>query len=322
MKVNMPTGVYVRSSSEKARLRNMMTKIRPDLTGRKASDETRRKMSLSRKGFKMSEEQKQKISVSRTGMKFSESHKRNISLAKKGKKQSSDLVERRIAPLRGRKRGPYPEEWKRNMSIAHKGKHYPKISEAFKKVERTEEWCKNISLSLKGKKHKSMSIEGRANISASKKGKPLSEEHKLNIKAGNSTSEARQKHSLIRSKLILPFRDTKIEMIVHEFLVSRGYNVVRGKAFKVGKTYHQVDRWLPDYNLAIECDGAYWHSSSKAIARDAEVDKALFDQGVKLVRLSEADIYSGEFAIGLESGLMYVPDNSNMQINQTTVSEE
>lgn len=44
------------------------------------------------------------------------------SLARQGKKQSKELIEKRIAPLRGRKRPPFSQEWKDKMSLAKKGK--------------------------------------------------------------------------------------------------------------------------------------------------------------------------------------------------------
>ena len=52
---------------------------------RSIGDETRRKMSISRKGLILSDETRKKISKGRMGIKFSESHKRNIALSKIGK---------------------------------------------------------------------------------------------------------------------------------------------------------------------------------------------------------------------------------------------
>lgn len=54
------------------------------------SKETRLKMSLSRKGKKLSEEHRLKISLGRKGMKLSEETKMKISLSKKGAKHSAE----------------------------------------------------------------------------------------------------------------------------------------------------------------------------------------------------------------------------------------
>lgn len=40
----------------------------------------------------------------------------------RGKKQSSELIEKRIAPLRGRKRVPFSEEWKKNIGLGGLGR--------------------------------------------------------------------------------------------------------------------------------------------------------------------------------------------------------
>ena len=53
------------------------------------SDETKQKMSRSRKGKPLSEKNKAALSKARKGMKFTEEHKRNISLAKTGQSHAS-----------------------------------------------------------------------------------------------------------------------------------------------------------------------------------------------------------------------------------------
>lgn len=47
---------------------------------------------------------------------------------------------------------------------------------------------------------------------------------------------------------------------------------------------------LKKHQLAIECDGIYWHSTEKQKAKDARKDKWLRNHGYKVLRLSEPDI--------------------------------
>jgi hypothetical protein len=75
-----------------------------------------------KKGHKHSEEIRQKISKN--------SARRGKPAWNKGEKQSFELIEKRIAPLRGRKRPPFSEEWKKNISKGSMGK---KLSEETKK---------------------------------------------------------------------------------------------------------------------------------------------------------------------------------------------
>ena len=58
----------------------------------KHSEETKLKMSESKKGKKMSEDSKKKLSKSRKGIIFSKEHKLKMSIASKGKKKSKETI--------------------------------------------------------------------------------------------------------------------------------------------------------------------------------------------------------------------------------------
>ena len=78
--------------------------------GIEPSEETRKKMSESRKGKQFSEEHRRKISESRKGKHFSEEHRRNISESQKGENNHNYGKH-------------FSEEHRRNISESQKGKH-------------------------------------------------------------------------------------------------------------------------------------------------------------------------------------------------------
>ena len=126
-------------------------------TGKKRNEETKRKISLSRKGtgMKHSEETKRKISTSQIGKIIPEDIKNKMSLAKKGKKLSN--------------------EHRKNISIAYKNmsEDYKRIisnkkSIAGKNRKLTDEHKRKIGLKSKGRKH---SIETKLLMSSIKKNK-------------------------------------------------------------------------------------------------------------------------------------------------------
>ena len=49
---------------------------------------------------------------------------------------------------------------------------------------------------------------------------------------------------------------------------------------------------ISDHRLAIECDGAYWHSSKEQRAKDDRKDSWLRSHGYTILRLKEHDIHS------------------------------
>jgi group I intron endonuclease len=127
--------------------------------GRKASEETKRKMSESRKGRvspmkgkTFSEESRRKISESLKGRKHSEETKRKMSETKKGKPRSEETKRKISESLKGRK---HSEETKRKMSESQKGrKPWNKgksTPEAVKsKISQSKKGCPS---GRKGKKH-------------------------------------------------------------------------------------------------------------------------------------------------------------------------
>ena len=102
-------------------------------TGKKHTEESKRKMSEVKKGVKrgpLSEETKRKMSEAKKGKTFSEEHKRKISETRKGqiswnkgKKHTEESKRKMSEAKKGVKRGPHTEESKRKMSEALKNKY-------------------------------------------------------------------------------------------------------------------------------------------------------------------------------------------------------
>ena len=125
------------------------------------------------KGFHHSEETRRKMSKTRKGHKVSEETRRKLSEANKGKIISEEQRKKHSELLKGRQ---LSEETKRKISEANKGKNKPM---------RSEEHRKHLSETHKGINHpnygKHRSEETKRKISEAHKGKCLSEEHRKKL---------------------------------------------------------------------------------------------------------------------------------------------
>lgn len=122
--------------------------------GKKRLEETRKKLSLARKGEKHpmfgkhhSKETRKKLSLANKGMKLSEETRKKISFAQKGEKNPRGML------------GKYHlEETRKKISDGNRGKvvleeSRKKMSKAKKGRKHSEEHRRNMSLALKGEKH-------------------------------------------------------------------------------------------------------------------------------------------------------------------------
>ena len=130
-------------------------KVRKALTGRKVTDETKRKMSNSSPRRKWTEEQKMNLSKKMSGRKFTEEHKQKLREAKLGKKGE-------LSNSWGRK---WSEEDRKRLSISHlgqisamKGKHHTEESKE-KMSKSQKERFKTCMHPMKGKHHTEESKE-------------------------------------------------------------------------------------------------------------------------------------------------------------------
>lgn len=98
-----------------------------------------------------------------------------------GKPQSEEAKRKKSETLKGRVRGPMPEEHKKNISTGKKGKSSPGLRNP--KGPMSEERKKKQSEAQKGRVKGPMSEEQKAKQSAAMKGRVLSEEHKSKLSA-------------------------------------------------------------------------------------------------------------------------------------------
>ena len=123
------------------------------------------------------------------------------------------------------------------------------------------------------KSHPEVSIK----ISESLKGKPKSEEH-------------RKKIQLNRNRMIIPKKDTTIEIKTQNFLKQMGIEFYTH--FWIGRIEHsyQCDILIPSMNLVIECEGDYWHKYPIGNDIDKIRTSELIQKGFKVLRLWEHEI--------------------------------
>ena len=85
---------------------------------------------------------------------------------------------------------------------------------------------------------------------------------------------------------------TSIEKAVYDYLILKGILFEKQKLIN-GKFI--VDAYIPSLNLVIEADGSYWHNLPKVRGKDKAENAYLTKCGFKLLRLTETEIYNGDF---------------------------
>jgi very-short-patch-repair endonuclease len=235
-------------------------------------EEWRKGLSESLKKVPHTKEWNEKVARSLTGRHHSEESKRKMSISQKGHKVS--------------------DKTRKKMSISGKGKHS-------KGHAQSEETKRKISIANKGASNPMFGVKmsqiSRNRMRIAHTGVPLLEHHRQAIKKSRSSELFLDRVREARSKQVFPLKDTSIEIKVQEWLDVCKVPYIKHKVFKIGKFYHQVDMFVPSSNIAIECDGKYWHSLPGAKEKDKRIDEILKDQNVQVIRLSEDEINSDSF---------------------------
>jgi very-short-patch-repair endonuclease len=240
--------------------------------------ERRRKISESKIGIPRSEETKRKISNSHKGIKNQFKGKTLEEICGNDKAQILRL--QYSLTRKGRK---LSEETKDKISKSLKGRISPmKDKLAWNKGKSgiySKETINKISNALKGRK---LSDEVRKKMSEGHKGIIFSEEHKLKLKKILNKN---------RWKLIIPLKDTKIEVKIQDFLKKLNYKFFPHYYMNIPHSY-PCDIFIPKLKLVIECDGNYWHNYPIGNNIDHIRTKELNQIGLNVLRLWESEIKS------------------------------
>lgn len=81
--------------------------------------------------------------------------------------------------------------------------------------------------------------------------------------------------------------ESSIEKAMREALTRRFITFEQEKPFL--KRYF-IDFYLPEYNIAVECDGDYWHSLPNVVEKDKRRDTEFKKHGVEVLRFKESEI--------------------------------
>ncbi|EGI2114790.1 DUF559 domain-containing protein [Listeria monocytogenes] len=82
-------------------------------------------------------------------------------------------------------------------------------------------------------------------------------------------------------------RRTSIEVKMAEELENRGLKYI--EQYSLGDKF-LIDFYIPQYNIAIECDGDYWHRLPKNVKRDKAKNAYIKACGISLYRFWESEI--------------------------------
>jgi G:T-mismatch repair DNA endonuclease (very short patch repair protein) len=236
-----------------------------------------------KKGTKHSKETKKQMSESRRG----ENH------SFFGKKHSKEAIEK--IKLARAKQIHTPESNKKR-SETQKGRTFSKESIEKMRQHALKRFSKKENHPNFGKK-----LSEETNIKKSKALKGRSYEELHGLKKAQKLKKVIKKN---RAKQVFPFKDTKIELKVQDFLNRLDINYDTHRNMLELERPYQCDIFLPEQNVVIECDGDYWHGNLEVydnwnnLSQKQKVQKIkdylrtneLLYKGFKVLRLWESEI--------------------------------
>ena len=259
-----------------------------------------------KKGYKHSEKTKKKMSISHK-KRFADNPELNKlrciqtkRLMREGKIKGFQKGEMNIArrpEIRKILSKKTKEQMRLHPTKGMLGKHHSEetkqklrnISKEQFKNGMPQETKDKISNKLKGRK---ISEETRLKM----KNKIFSEEHRKNLSIANKGKkfpiEKYPNYGIrgFRKNLIIPVKDTSIEIKIQNFLKKLKLDFFTHQYIKEIKHGYQCDIFIPFMNLVIECDGDYWHKYPVGNEIDTIRTKELLEKGFKVLRLWERDI--------------------------------
>lgn len=260
--------------------------MREKALGRKHSDESKLKMSLSRKGktgTPCTEERKIKMAEERRGIKLSEEHKQKISLGLTGKKMSPEAIEKRVQSFSGfkhsdeckqrmselKKGTKMSDEAKKNMSIARSGENHHNYGKKVSEKERIRLSTLRLGVpsEFKGKKH---SEQSRKNMSEGAK-------RRTNHRSGFShTKETREKISKSKIGKKMPPRSEETQKKITEGILKtnkwKGENPHLVKPRKPKKALTEEGR----INMSNAQKGRISNMKGKQMSEESKLKMSIF----------------------------------------------
>ena len=204
----------------------------------------RKRTSESMKGLVFSEKHRKNLSIAMTGRNLSNETKLKLSFINKGKRLSDEHKKKIGLSLIGRSTGrkgiPVSLEFKQMMSDRMKGENHPNFG-------------------------KHLSVETRRKISEGNKGKKVSDEVRAKLRLvckgeksyiyGKKLSEkTKNLIRIARMKQVMPFKDTKPELLIQSKLINEGIVFEKHK-----RLLGQPDIFI-EPNICLFVDGCYWHN--------------------------------------------------------------
>jgi len=242
---------------------------------RVVSDETKLKISQNK-------ERAKKISVSLSGHIISASTRKKIGNSNRGKKRTEVQIQRMSLVAKGK------IPWNKGKTYTRKKNSKPFSDEYRKKMSQ-------IGLNRK------FSKEHNEKISIALTGKKKSKEHVLHMSNHICSEETRKKMREKRRLLVIPFKDTSIEIKLQDELASREYGF-----YKHYPIIGQPDIAFPDKKLAIFADGDFFHANPEKYSetniikqghtakyiweKDTHVNEELRSKGWRVLRYWEHEI--------------------------------
>jgi len=213
-----------------------------------------------RRGIVLGEQSREKMADSHKGKKYSLESKLKMSDTRKRLMKEGKL---------------FLSETRAKMKQNRLGKHLSEeAKEKLRNLVISQDTRDKISRAGIGRVFSKVS---REKISLAHKGMKFTAEHKLKLK-------------IHRAKMILPTKDSSIELKIQDFLKKLSISFIKHKHMKEIKHGYQCDILIPSLNLVIECDGDYWHKYPNGRDIDHIRTKELKEKGYKVLRLWEREI--------------------------------
>ena len=103
------------------------------------------------------------------------------------------------------------------------------------------------------------------------------------------------------------YRKSNSETLIEERtrLTLDSLSIEYNQEFKCGR--YSIDFYIPSMNLAIECDGSYWHQDKK---KDANRDRYIKKMGIMVIHFSEDEIADSDFSNILNNKINHILNQS------------